>query len=168
MSDLSESLTAAPLSRATWVIRSRLLFWNERPERFTHSGSFVLTFWANRSQSLIWFEQIPSPAIRSILPIFAIFRWCPSRCTFCPVRFALYVSRCTFCAVCFTLYVSRCTLYAVRFTLYVLLCRFRAVRFALFVLRCTFCAVCFALYVLRCSFCAVRFTLYVLRYFPLK
>ena len=40
MSDLSESLTFALLSLATWAIRSRSLF---RPERFAHSRSFDLS-----------------------------------------------------------------------------------------------------------------------------
>ena len=44
MSTLSESLTllVAHLSWETWAIRSRLLICHERPERFTHSRSFVL------------------------------------------------------------------------------------------------------------------------------
>ena len=43
MSDLSELLTVAHLSWATWAIRSWLLISSERPERFTHSCSFVLS-----------------------------------------------------------------------------------------------------------------------------
>ena len=43
MSDLSDSLTVAHLSWATWAIRSRSLFWHERPERFPRSHSFVLS-----------------------------------------------------------------------------------------------------------------------------
>ena len=45
------------LSWATWAIRSKLLFWCGRPERFAHSLSFDLgdlCKWAN--------EQIPRPA----------------------------------------------------------------------------------------------------------
>ena len=46
MSDLSESLTVAHLSWATWGICSRSLFWYEQPERFTHSCSIVFAFFS--------------------------------------------------------------------------------------------------------------------------
>ena len=59
MSNLSESLSVTLLSWATWVNNSQPLFWNERPERFSHSRSFHLSWaiWANCSQSLIWSER---------------------------------------------------------------------------------------------------------------
>ena len=65
---LSELLTVDHLSWATWAIHSQSLFWHERPERFAHSHSFVLS---DLSESLtvthliwaIWAnEQIPKPA----------------------------------------------------------------------------------------------------------
>ena len=73
MSDLSESITVAHLSWATWAIRSRLLFWHEQPERFAHSRSFVLSDLRKSPtvSHLIWaiwvnerwaYEQNPSPA----------------------------------------------------------------------------------------------------------
>ena len=43
MSDLSNLLTDALLTWATWAIRSQSLFWHERPEWFAHSRSFVLS-----------------------------------------------------------------------------------------------------------------------------
>ena len=65
---LSELLTVDHLSWATWSIHSQSLFWHERPGRFAHSRSFVLS---DLSESLtvthliwaIWAnEQIPKPA----------------------------------------------------------------------------------------------------------
>ena len=58
MTNLSESLTVAQLSWATWAIRSWSLICLERPERsltFTH---FSWAIWANCSQSLIWKKSI--------------------------------------------------------------------------------------------------------------
>ena len=43
MSELSESLTVADLSWATWVICSRSLICLEQPERFAHGRLFVLS-----------------------------------------------------------------------------------------------------------------------------
>ena len=43
MSNLSESLTLALLSWATWAICSLSLICPEQPEQFTHSRSFVLS-----------------------------------------------------------------------------------------------------------------------------
>ena len=68
MSDLSESLTVAHLSWATWTIRSALLICLERPERFAHSSSFVLSDLSDllTVAHLIWVKwanlPIPSPA----------------------------------------------------------------------------------------------------------
>ena len=73
-SHLSDLLTVAHLSWATWAICSRLLICLEWPEQFAHSRSFVLS---NLSKSLtgahlIWAkwakerwanERIPSPAL---------------------------------------------------------------------------------------------------------
>ena len=68
MSDLSQSLSVAHLSWATWAIHSWSLISSEQPQRFAHNRSFVLS---DLSESLtvahlIWAkwanEQIPSPA----------------------------------------------------------------------------------------------------------
>ena len=62
----------AQLSWATWANRSQSLFWYERPERITHSRSFVLSdlsealtvahliwaIWANKRRAN---ERIPNP-----------------------------------------------------------------------------------------------------------
>ena len=73
MSDLSKLLTVAHLSWDPWAISSRLLFLHERPERFAHSCSFVLSesltaahliwvIWANEQSAN---ERIPSPGSKS-------------------------------------------------------------------------------------------------------
>ena len=56
MSDLSESLTVAHLSWATWAICSRLLICLEQPEHSLTVAHFPWAIWANRSQSFMWFE----------------------------------------------------------------------------------------------------------------
>ena len=82
MSDLSKLLTVAHLSWATWAIDSQLLFWHERPERFAHSCSFVLSdlsesltvthlIWAIWANEQMTDERIPSPC--TMLPIRYIF-----------------------------------------------------------------------------------------------
>ena len=43
LSDMSELLTVAQLSSATWAIRSRLLISSERPEQFADGCSFFLS-----------------------------------------------------------------------------------------------------------------------------
>ena len=63
MSDLSDSLTVAHLSWATWGIRSQSLICLERSERIAHSRSFDLSEmseWANERWAN---ERIPSPAV---------------------------------------------------------------------------------------------------------
>ena len=54
MSDLSESLTTALLTWATWAIRSQSLFYPEQSEQIAHSRSFDLSGlskWANEQMS---------------------------------------------------------------------------------------------------------------------
>ena len=55
--DLSESLTVAHLSLATWGIRSRLLISSEDLSDSLTVAHLSWAIWANRSQSFIWFEQ---------------------------------------------------------------------------------------------------------------
>ena len=58
MSNLSESLTVAHLSWATWAIRSQSLICLEGPEGFAHSHSFVLSDLSKLLTVLNWFERI--------------------------------------------------------------------------------------------------------------
>ena len=62
MSNLSDSLTVAILTWATWAIRSQSLICPERSEQITHSRSFDLSDlskWANGRWAN---ERIPNPA----------------------------------------------------------------------------------------------------------
>ena len=59
MIDLSELLTVALLTWATWAIRSQLLICLEQYERIAHRRSFDLSNWANERWAN---ERIPNPA----------------------------------------------------------------------------------------------------------
>ena len=76
MSDLSDSLTGAHLSWATWVIRSQSLISPETSEQIAHSFSFKWAILSKLANEQLAKEQIPNPACMlgcSDLALFTIF-----------------------------------------------------------------------------------------------